>query len=209
MDYHNIKLIMDEKYIPPHQRSNIYISKCNITGSENQEQIDNKFNNTMPKFNIVESNKSSGVIKYLGNPGGHQDTNFNYKPIVSEEENKSNEETSINNLSRVIIPETIKPKIISNNIIFVDKDKIIHDFNTPVGSNQENKNYINFHMKNELTNKEFINWSNHYDKDLQDMYNTCVTKDLHFPYEEFIRLAYICTQPCYNNKKFRKQRPLI
>lgn len=55
--------------------------------------------------------------------------------------------------------------------------------------------------------REFDQWLEHYGKELQDMYETCV--DIGISYNTFVELAYRCTDTEFNGKKFKYTRPLI
>lgn len=62
------------------------------------------------------------------------------------------------------------------------------------------------HVRKEAQ-REFDEWLEHYGKELEDMYETCV--DVGISYNTFVELAYRCTDTEFNGKKFKYTRPLI
>jgi hypothetical protein len=57
--------------------------------------------------------------------------------------------------------------------------------------------------------KNYNEWVKYYSDDLEHMYEICVDSDLEFPYDEFVQLAYRCTEKEFNPKKLKYTRPLI
>lgn len=56
---------------------------------------------------------------------------------------------------------------------------------------------------------EFMNWSQHYANELENMYKLCVDDDMEFSYDDFVYLAYRCSLSEFNSKKLKHTRPLI
>ena len=56
---------------------------------------------------------------------------------------------------------------------------------------------------------EFKEWSEHYNNDLEIMYDECVDDKLCITFQQFIETAYICTTTVYDRNKFKRSRPLV
>ena len=67
------------------------------------------------------------------------------------------------------------------------------------------------HIVSRRNPKDFNTWHNHYENDLNHMYES-MKKDflnLNISYEAFVRIAYNCTSERYNNNNHKYYRPLI
>lgn len=57
--------------------------------------------------------------------------------------------------------------------------------------------------------REFLQWINHYQLALEDMYDQCVDPKLSIPYADFVYAAYMCTEVEWDSQQFKYRRPLI
>ena len=135
--------------------------------------------------------------------------NHNFLP-----ENKFNVQTNqyqvIKEISPIEIPETIVPHIVEPPIsqtsetipikrVISDKEISILKATSKIRSQYMNKEKsINYNE-----------WVEHYDEYLKDMYHVCVNPDLECSYDDFVRLAFECTNTEFNRSKFKYERPLI
>lgn len=62
---------------------------------------------------------------------------------------------------------------------------------------------------NENAIKEYNEWIEHYNEDLDRMYITYIDPSLEISYDEFIKLAYECSEIEFDRKKLKYTRPLI
>jgi len=57
--------------------------------------------------------------------------------------------------------------------------------------------------------EERIKWNKHYDEELNEMYRKCVKSKLDITFEDFIDVAYECSNTVICRKTYKRIRPLI
>jgi len=167
------------KYLPPHKR-------VGTTARDNKEE------NRIPYNRRIDFSKTS---------------KFNVKSeiMICERVDKSIEKETIN------IPETIEPPglIETTEDSNHNETKLFRDLKQ-----------IRIENTRREAQKEFDEWIEHYDDDLRRMYDECVGEGywssknkgigkLGLTYNNFVRLAYECTETTYNRNKFKYTRPLL
>ena len=57
--------------------------------------------------------------------------------------------------------------------------------------------------------EERMKWNEHYDEELNEMYRKCVKSKLDISFEDFIDVAYECSNTNICRKSYKRIRPLI
>jgi hypothetical protein len=164
-----------------------------------------------------------------------QGSKFNTRPISEDNKNKSKDMGPIT-IPETIIPPIVNPII--NDTSFVITDELVNNVingNIPLTNNtilikppiteennEETGELSEYEIEilkkiatlreitlNREARKSYNEWVKYYSDDLKQMYETCIYPDLEFSYEQFVRLAYKCSEKEFNPKKLKYTRPLI
>lgn len=104
----------------------------------------------------------------------------------------------IKSIQSIKIPEIVQPPIVKS----------------PPNSPKNIKEQIELreliaNKKKEEKYREMVEWNEHYEKELNDMYVECVDPTLDISFDEFVHTAYLCSNKVYDEKTYKRIRPLI
>lgn len=214
------------KYVPPHRRDN-FSGSSNFTrksGDENQRNRGDRQCNQRAGDEKKTSDMSQNCKRNF-----FQGSKFNTRSLSSENDSCQDEPGSIE-IPEMIIPPVVDPverkESIAESTKPIDNIEVIgkrtKTSECSIGTKELNPSLRPYEIKlinklsrirNNYARKEekdnFYEWLNHYGTDLEQMYNTCVDRNLPITYNEFVKLAYRCTETEFETKKLKHIRPLI
>ena len=212
-----------DRYVPPHKR--------NIVRASRNPHYDNSTDNSRvynpkrrnfsegSKFNTIvdppKPTKSNGPKE----PGLIQIPEIIIPPIVEsiilDDESLTSQEFLVKDGKSQSHYCTDQSEIkLSQDVDFANDIVEVHDDNIQSDDSPQIQFYrkmarLRVEHAQKQADGEFIEWNNHYKRELHAMYEECVNPDLKMSHNQFVQIAYNCTRTEFDKKKFKQIRPLL
>lgn len=180
---------MTTKYVPPHRRNSL----SSPTSDATKDHVEIKEEGEITPFNQPKSGsdvwpfrQSFTRTKRRANSSA---PSFN---TLTDQEISGRNLSSV--LSSIVIPEAVDPVIVDSPI----NAKIVYSLAYGLSD-----------MRKEANRRELDSWSQHYEKELFNMYTRFIDPELEVPYHKFVEAAHKCTETRYDSKLLKRIRPLV